>query len=77
MTQDTDRTPQQQTDNGSRPVPDQQNRQDGGEANDRDPNRPAEHTGVGKDRQRPDLAQGIDTGAIQPGVSSQGDAQSI
>lgn len=76
MTQDPTRTPQQQQNDPQRAQPDQQNRE-GQTRDDRDPNRPADHTGVGRDRQRPDLAQGVDTGAIQPGVSSQGDAQDI
>jgi hypothetical protein len=54
----------------------QQNRQYGGR-DDHVPTRPAEETGVGRDRARPDIAQGIDTGAIRPGVSSDGDAQDI
>lgn len=69
-----DRTPQQQSDNTSRPAPDQQNRQAGDE---RVPTRPAEHTGVGRDRAKPGIAQGIDPGGIRPGVSSDGDAQDI
>jgi hypothetical protein len=76
MTQDTDRTPQQQPDSRPQQQPGQQNRQDGGR-DDHVPTRPAEETGVGRDRARPDIAQGIDTGAIRPGVSSDGDAQDI
>lgn len=73
MTQDDKRAPQQQPNDPQRSNPGQQQQV----RDDTDPTRPAEHTGVGHDRQRPDLAQGIDTGAIQPGVSSQGDAQDI
>lgn len=76
MTQDDKRTPQQQPNDPQRANPGQQQQQGHGR-DETDPNRPAEHTGVGHDRKRPDLAQGIDTGAIQPGVSSQGDAQDI
>lgn len=77
MTRDPIRQTQQQQPAGpQQPAPAQQNRQ-AQTQDDRDPNRPAEHVGVGRDQKRPDQAQGIDTGAIQPGVSSQGDAQSI
>lgn len=77
MTRDpTRQTQQQPPTRPQRAPPGQQNRQAQAH-DDRDPNRPADHVGVGRDQKRPDQAQGIDTGAIQPGVSSQGDAQSI
>jgi len=41
------------------------------------PVKPAESSGVGPAKTRPPLAQGVDTGSIQPGASSQGDAQNI
>lgn len=70
-----DRTPQQQQSaDAQRQASGQQNRQ---AQDQRVPDRPAEHTGVGRDRAKPDLAQGIDPGGIRPGVSSDGDAQDI
>ena len=80
MAGEQDQTPQDQSSQAQQPTPDKQDRQADphqGDINRNDPNNPTEPNRVGLFRESRSPAQGIDTGAITPGRSSDGSAKPI